>query len=49
MVVKRYLEDEGSSKRVGDSIGADKGDVRSWVQLFQLLIILDPFKIVYLS
>ncbi|MGG3181749.1 hypothetical protein ABEQ41_26270 [Priestia megaterium] len=49
MVVKRYLDGEGSFKGIGDSIGVDEGDVSSWVQLFQLLIILDPFKIVYLS
>ncbi|TCN02785.1 transposase-like protein [Bacillus sp. BK006] len=35
MAVKKYLSDEGSFKRIGDSIGADEGDVRSWVQRFQ--------------
>ena len=31
MAVKKYLSNEGSFKRIGDSIGADEGDVRSWV------------------
>ncbi|WP_412033955.1 IS3 family transposase [Priestia megaterium] len=35
MAVKKYLSNEGSFKRIGDSIGADEGDVRSWVQRFQ--------------
>ena len=35
MAVKKYLSDEGSFKRIGDSIGADEGDLRSWVQRFQ--------------
>ena len=33
--VKRYLSNEGSFKRIGDSMGADEGDLRSWVQRFQ--------------
>mgnify|MGYP002232696520 CR=1 FL=1 len=32
---EKYLSNEGSFKRIGDSIGADEGDVRSWVQRFQ--------------